>query len=571
MSHGRRVCTAVVGSILMTSALAAGPPDTLPASGARVVPPIPVYVPLPRRPLPSTREELDRMPLSPWMHDLLVKDLFGETSRSSTVLALPSHKDTNDSGTTSSRGHAGRPFQIRPLDWFWNGSNPILLTNNSHPKQEPVIFGQTYSDVYGTYERIVTSYMEYTGYVDSTNGYGSGSEGIPRLHIARMSDGWSMTLPPPDPAVWGAAFSGYTTGDATVALNPNNGYMYIVGTLYNPYNSAVALWRNRYGWADEQTDPPTLPSNGFVQEGPGPTGYFFDKPSLAISLHQTSMGYLYVAVVVISNGYTWINVSRSTDDGVTWVPLGSLGAVPSIIWCPQIMVDNADGWLFLLCLDYRNNNLYLWRSTDFGNTFQFLSSTIIAAPFNGPNNDSMCPLGFSFGACIQARTAIVATLEPNSRTIGVAFHARENASLPRTSPTDVWLASYSILDNSWNQPVNLSIGLAGSQYTPAISTDPSGFFHVSFYDHSLDPDGDENFAVTEVKYRSDLGIHERATLAAPPASPRLDSGHVATFRLGEYQGSWYWPGQTWYAFIWTLPPGTQVNQEDVAYNFGSSY
>lgn len=161
-------------------------------------------------------------------------------------------------------------------------------------------------------------------------------------------------------------------------------------------------------------------------------GRVFDKPAIAVSYHNPTWAYVYLAVPLLDafgSQTTTFYVFRSTDAGQTFYLTGTITGDAPGSTSPQIVVDNSNGSLYLFFLTWGSNTMAVYRSTDMGVNWTRLSTLATPELFT-PTNNQLCST--SGGACLTAVSMLTARFNPSSRTVGVALHGRVSG---RASPT----------------------------------------------------------------------------------------------------------------------------------------
>ena len=296
--------------------------------------------------------------------------------------------------------------------------------------------------------------------------------------------------------------------------------------------------------------------------------WFADKPAIAVSWGNTTRGIVYVAAIGVDlSSNTDLNpnhilVFRSDDGGVTFLPTADLVfqaqypavAIPTRApQAPQIVVDSANGNVFLVWLDWSTDKIYGAWAGPSATSFQVLSTEIGAGTFLKPGADV---LGGSSDPNVQARSVLVARYNAGSHRVFVVWHARQT---PSTVDADIFLA---MLDTSTftftKRATPVNTGLANDQWNPAVDTGLGGEVLVTFYDRRRDG-LNRNYQLWSKKLNStgvDIdALDTEITVggsSSPWSAPLLLGGFYGT--LGEYQDVWFW--RDWTSSYIFAPGGT---------------
>jgi hypothetical protein len=374
----------------------------------------------------------------------------------------------------------------------------------------------------------------------------------------------------PAPALTG---SGLLTADPVLAEDGWGGTMYVIGVALTSAQSALAVWKSSDGWKDSNSAfgaPVVVPSNPY-----NASAFVLDKPSATVSMAGPTYRDLYVvAALVDESGLnpTTFHFYRSQNEGAFSEGQTISSGTTVTSFCPQVVVDNSNGDVYVLWLDYATlgdgkASLYCVRSTDIGTTWSSPVRLPAPAEFLGPTSQNVCPHGANapaVGACVVGRTLIQAKFNNASRSIGVTFNAREGG---QNSDPDVWFANFNIATQQWGQPVNVTPLSASAQWMPTIDYDNNGNFEIQYYDRSGDVVGDMLYNVKIRKVSSAGNVLDENTVLPASADPRQSIGSdVNVFRFGDYQGLWTYNGLVYSTFFWSKNVEGGIRQADVGWS-----
>ena len=382
------------------------------------------------------------------------------------------------------------------------------------------------------------------------------------VNYAGWPSGYQLPLPPnttrssdpllsENPYAYSGAFPGRT---------------YCVGISYDvaqlptvhPTHSALTVW---------YTDNPGAGQNAWnttvVEQDDNPI--FYDKPSIATSWNWNTLGYTYVATLIIhlDTGYHDIQVYRQgATTGFTLVNRQFL-YMPVGVTSPILTVDSATGDVYLLWLDTTNNVIQIARSTDMGNTFG-APVTVGAESLVSANNGSICD--WQHLNCVRAASVIMARTNDADHSVGVVWHLREIDG----THTDAGFNQFRFASQSWRWWRGIQIGHPGAndqrdQWNPALDPSSDGSYMLTWYDKRDDPNNNL-YRVYSTRVNADgTAIDPTDTLIYNAAAgadlsqlPQIPPPPQAGIRyMGEYQDIWEWYG-TWYgSTTYIAPNGNQ--------------
>lgn len=336
------------------------------------------------------------------------------------------------------------------------------------------------------------------------------------------------------------------SGDPYLAADTNNdGYgpnrVYISGSLINPGaqndKSGIAVWRSN----DSGANFPTLPTVvAFDDSG---TVAFYDKPTITVSSHAGSLGYVYVAYLVIDHlnakaGSVW--VARSTDGGASFpqkVEVPATVTAAGKVGGPQVVVSPG-GIVYVLWADYLNGAIKLASSSNCG-----VSWSGALPGISGRN--------FYFGTNLLAgmRVFAIPSARYNVPAGGVSVVWHEKNAMGNA---DVYYA-FEVNGLWWSAPVRINQTVVNDQFMPALHVDGSGNVAISYYDTRDDP----VFARRYATYYDVINAYGSVFLQGDVRlSPWLSD--PATLPLvnfiGDYHDMWYTNG-SWHD-VSTLVPSS---------------
>jgi len=286
-----------------------------------------------------------------------------------------------------------------------------------------------------------------------------------------------------------------------------------------------------------------------VDQGPNP--YFFDKPSVWVSWEQGSIGYVYIAAVLVHFGNPTthtIYVYRGVDGGygnLNFSLVNSSITGGSEVFSPIITEGNGAVWL--AWLDNVNRHIRVARSTDFGATFVQQPDLQIGVPWIG----NLCDTRMPVADCVQAITTIMARpgLAPENNTLGVVWHQGETYPGNRV---DVYFDAFNMDTLSWMQSSPVHVGDqpandSADQWNPAIEPVGNGTYMITWFDNRYDS-GHELYRVYATKLYSwgdrvdptDTVVYNSAAAADIANIPVIPPGTVRY--IGDYQDLWEWYG-----------------------------
>jgi hypothetical protein len=525
-----------------------------------------IVQPLPSVPAdlpPLTKETVERLTISPWLHDRLLRGIHQNAFSAARKLEAAEfdinlvdrpYGSTGVGRTGFDRFHAKPSLAvIEPA---------TRLTNDQPFDQEPTIIANEYCIGPTCETRVVGAYMRYP-----TSSYNAN----PLLYVTRTSDYASMQLPAPN-----LTGDGLTTADPVLAEDGWGGMMYVVGVAYTSGQSgqsALAVWKSTDGWKNNAFGSPTVvPANPYSFYP-----FVLDKPSATVSMAGATYRDLYVVAALVDTSSvnrspTTFHFYRSQNEG-SFSEGQTISAGTTVSsFCPEVVVDSLYGDVYVLWLDYALStdgkaSMFCVHSTDIGTTWSAPVRLAAPAEFLGPLSQNVCPHGANspaVGACVGGRTLIDAKFNNASRSIGVTFSAREGG---QNSDPDVWFASFNVSTQQWNAPANITPQTGSAQWLPTIDYDNYGNYEIQYYDRSGDVTGDMLYNVKIRKVSPAGNVLDENTLLPVLADPRQTTGtDTLTFRFGDYQGLWTYNGLVYSTFFWSRNVDTVTRFGDVGWS-----
>ncbi|PYQ27657.1 MAG: hypothetical protein DMF56_18780 [Acidobacteria bacterium] len=386
---------------------------------------------------------------------------------------------------------------------------PINITSNSAQDVEPSISTITASGV----DRTFTTFIEYN----------------PNPAV-RYSSTTSFSSPFNNNAVPSTGYS--YSGDPANAENFSTGGQgalrtYCAGIAFNGDETApnaIVVWHSDPSDNGSFTASPTIVDSRYPT---APAAYFLDKPSIAVSWHNsTDLGYVYVAYVSYDYPYTGhagntaIVLATSTNGGSTFtvhspIAYGGSDGSGSEVFNPQVVVSSATGTVWVMWLDHANNQIRAASSTDYGSTF---GSHEIAANTN-------IYLGTVTGN-IRANTVPNARYNAAVGNIDLTWH--DNVSGTQN-------VQYAYRDGTgWHRPSSSIVQYTGhNAFMPALDYNTSGNVVITYY---YQPSGTAAYRAYEA-YISSSGTRIDST---DHDMSGFDSTPGGNDFIGDYQTVWDW-------------------------------
>ncbi|HET8774961.1 MAG TPA: hypothetical protein VFP80_14260 [Thermoanaerobaculia bacterium] len=411
-------------------------------------------------------------------------------------------------------------------------------SNDAHQELEPAVITNRYSGV----DRSTYVYMRYP----------NPNTLIPTLWWTTTTDWSTFTTPSQLPLPMGHS----RAGDPILSENPYislgqfpkrvycSGISYGVDGSGNYTGGSVNYWYN---------DNPGTNAWTLTQVDTVGSTQFLDKPSNWTSWHSGTLGYVYMAAVLVplSGGNNTLYVYRkTTTNAFTRVNTSITGASIS---SPIVTVDAATGDVYLLWVNWNNHTISVARSTDQASTF----GTAVAFTA-GPTNERLLSAGSSIcdsgaGNCVRGASVIMARPNAADNSIGVVWHRRELNG----NNTDVFFNRFDLSTQTWGTAVRVNTSTAGDQFNPALDPDVNGDYMVTFYNKSDDAN-DRLYRTYCRKITASGGAGDASNTLVLMSARGSDPGQLTVDAsnglryMGEYQDIWEWLG-TWYAVTLYVP------------------
>lgn len=512
-------------SALTCCSVLAGTPPTLPAQLPPLEIPRAPHVPARKpngRPVPASVEFIKSLGLSSSLERDLINQLTAHPPAASN--AAPA---LNDPSAPKSQSHH---FEMI------TNTTPAgagQATNDALQDIEPAIITNRFNSVDTTFHvftkfdanNVPHQYWTSTTNNASFTGSPSGLE-LPRpAGTTRVNDPWLSENP-------------YVSAGAFPKRTYISGFAYDVANGFPSYN-ALTVWYNDNGQTN--CDPLTGSwCSTVVDQANFPLG--FDKPSIATSWHQGTLGYTYVAAIVVhyDNQYHDIQLYRqTTTPGFTLV---NRQFSDLLLTSPVVLVDANTGYVYLVWMDWRYQVIQMARSTDMGNTF---TPAVTLWPSGHLNNGGETITNANGTVSIRAASVVMAQYNQASNSIGVVWHQREAGS----TRTDVYFCSFSLASQAWGQVRHIGhtpVNDGHDQWNPALDPASDGTFLVTWYDKRDDVNDNNTYRVYATRVygdgtpydTNDTVIDGQAAPADPTALPAIQGVRY----MGEYQGVWEWMG-----------------------------
>ena len=324
--------------------------------------------------------------------------------------------------------------------------------------------------------------------------------------------------------------NGYTTG-----LYP--GRIYCVSAMFNDRTgntpSAIVLW------ISDDNGVTWTPS---VVASASGGGHLLDKPSVTVSNHPGTRGYVYVSWVDINinnNTGSSVSVSRSTNGGATFSrTLLSFDYVQF----PQVVVNPNNGTVSAVWTNLTNSQILMASSSDYGVTF---GAHEVVAGGNLLADNTLLN-----GGMVANSIPAVRYDWPANRIVVVYTGTGLGTDIYYTfKPGCTNCNAY-----GWQQPIQIVNDSTNDQFMPAIDFKLNGDVVVSYYDRR-----DDQYNVYYREYvthmtPSGTRLYESQAANAPVSYPVGRS-------IGDYQDIWvdtYLDGEA-ASIPWIGFPTTSVN------------
>jgi hypothetical protein len=301
------------------------------------------------------------------------------------------------------------------------------------------------------------------------------------------------------------------------------GRIYNAGVLINGTGvpSSVAVW-----YSDNQGSTWTGPTI-VVTENTSP--WVLDFPSVVVSPHAGTLGYVYVIYSRIQNASpptVQLYVAKSTNGGSSFsVP--SLVTSGTYLGGQQVLVAQNTGRVLPLWLDYNSGQAKMCQSGDLGDIgFWQLFETAFTATYNFLGG--LYPETLSGG--IRAVSSLRARFNRPLNRVCMVWHEAEQ-------PGQVLTDSYYTCKTStgWLAKARVNDVSARDQFQPSLAFDSTGSAYVGFYDRRDDTQNHKYKL-----YGARLTADGQPLMGNYAISTNPNSADFFPFNfIGDYTGSWW--------------------------------
>ena len=248
-------------------------------------------------------------------------------------------------------------------------------------------------------------------------------------------------------------------------------------------------------------------------------------------------------VATTNVNFSTIKLARSCAGGATFPNVIDV-AGPVNASYPQVMVDNVNNRIYVLYLNHGARTLQMATVIDGTNCTDW-PALFATEDVTGARNlitDLDPAANQLLNRQVRAITTPVARFNFAARRIGVVWHERESAN---STLTDAYISTKSLnVGGTWTAPKILTDQSGQDQFMPALDSEPSGNWVVSFYNRADD--------VNNVYYRSYYRAFSpdgQTPLTTPEAwissiqydpewQPSNQDGGLGF--IGDYQDIWQW-------------------------------
>ncbi len=385
--------------------------------------------------------------------------------------------------------------------------------------------------------------MGYTPYITSAYmTYSSVAPNLPLIHSVTTTDSFTTFTPsspflmPPTVPPHGSFQQAY---DPFLASSPSNGHLYTVGVAntYPPSVTAVCVWASTNGgsvWS-----APTA-----IENNSADTTYELDKPHIAVNPNNGYVFVTYLQYTPYQPpaplGEANIHLARSTDGGAHFTLLNAPQGSSGVVGGPQLAVNPTNSNLYLVWADYGTNSLRVSTSTDNGNSWGTpvnlsIPTGHLIGPVAGLRCDIPNQLPNYFYPCLSNYIRIyslpIVRYNPVASVLGVTWHQREDNGTTNPVPTDTYYSTFN--GSTWLAPVVVSATAGVNEFMPALDSDDDGNVSITYYSTS---------GITgNAKYREWLAfrisngtvIRTNRLLASLPSDPHNYT--IWPYFIGDYQ------------------------------------
>lgn len=352
------------------------------------------------------------------------------------------------------------------------------------------------------------------------------------------------TFSSPDLANWTVQTPGLPAGHSTavdpvLAANPYTSpiapeTVFLGGLTYatDAYErrilpESVVVWRSSSGGQSWST--PVV-----VAQNVSDHGYSLDKPTIAVSWHTSTRGYVYVAYMQVDGtNANRLYVARSVDGGQTFQ--APVLVVQGTLHAPQVLVSSHTGNVYVVYVDYTLNSIRMATSINQGMSWTLETVTNPTGKFLDAYVDRTISGDETCTGGLRAVTVPHARFNSVKGSLGIVWHERQTNSV--SSPTDVYFIAKTA--SGWSAKKRVNVTQANDQWMPALDFDPAGNYVVVFRDRSQDP-ANKLFRQAWVQIDHDGDFLGSGYVAnAFNSDPTVYDKYTYCF-AGEYQDIWYW-------------------------------
>jgi hypothetical protein len=338
--------------------------------------------------------------------------------------------------------------------------------------------------------------------------------------------------------VWGGRL--YCSG-ALFTVSSNNGEFFAA--------SGIGLWHS-----DDGGQNWSYPSGVAWSSG---GGLLDDKPTMAVSYYQGTLGDVYVSWIVASlntptSSSLW--VSRSTDGGATFE--SPVVVSYDDVQAPALAVDSNTGTIYVVWVNLRYGDIRMAQSSgDRGSALSFGAHSVVSS--------GIIQYPATLNGLRKANTIPAARYNFIANRLMVIWHA-----IGDDLSADVFYSYYPCSGadcNYWGfrNRIVASASTVNDQFMPAMDYNRYGDVLVSFYDRR--GDGARNLLYTEYasEFHSDGSGLADMQISSFSSNPQDSSPNTVDARfIGDYQDAWVWayPDGDRLVSAWTGVPSGNIGE-----------